>query len=492
MRGIVKSFTLTAVVTLSAWSACAQPWSPQPFTPIPQLIHPFGYGTVSQFLSTSSSSTGNAICAMHSQLLKCFEVSGSGSCQSSLTQGVLVSCGLSANPPVDETNFQPVNCNGHGTGDGGVSGLMTPSDWCLITGYMPTRKQNTIYQFDDYVRLGVNLLYGGTIFELYGTDKVDRILQNGGGAVQLSLWAFSPQYANPAYQRGYFEVPNYGTGQCNMTNYPTLAECTAANGGRTCGEGVAGPNVTSCPNIYPCGGNGATAGSSINPIQAQSQNCTYGSSNAAVDTVVAKAPGRITVTKTDPSNFTRSDTYPVTWSQTTQVVGPYAMVTYHVSTPTLVADTDFQEIPAIFLHGGIGAQIYYYAGTAPYADVSGPVSLVNELTAPPASALQLPNRPGPFGVGAVANLTEDWMSSCDVGGTKCITVASFSSLAQDFIAEYNPSTSYMGIHSFFSITQGASQTFTIFIFPYRFDDVVMGMSIRAWIYQLHQNRLYRR
>jgi hypothetical protein len=470
--------------------AHGQSWTPVSFNPMPNQISPFGYGSVQQFLAGQSGKTGDEICTAHNSQLKCFSVSGSNSCGSELPQGQLVSCGLSANPNVNQTDFLPVNCNGNSFGDGGRSGLLTNADFCLVTGYMPSRQQNTLYQFDDFVRLGINTLYGGTVFELYGVDGLDRIVQNAGAGVQLSLWAYNPQYANKQYAEGFFVVPPYQSKSCNTTLYETAAACTAANPGQQCAQGVAGPNLTSCPTVYPCGGNGATAGSPINPIQAVSIDCNYGLQSGVVDSIYSNAPGQITVKKSSPANFTQSGTYPLTWTQTTQVTGPYAMITYSISVPAGPSDIDFQEIPAIFTHGGLGTNIYFYDGANPYADVGGAVSFVNGMTAPQPAVVQLPGRAGPFGTGAVGKLSEDWMSSCDTTGKKCLTVATFSALTQDFVASYSSYTSYLGIHGFFSLTNGQTYTITTFLFPYRFDDVIMGRSVRQWIYELHQNPLY--
>jgi hypothetical protein len=233
------------------------------------------------------------------------------------------------------------------------------------------------------------------------------------------------------------------------------------------------------------------AGSPLNPIQADSAPCNWGLADGAIDSVASFAPGQITISKSKPANFMQSSTYPLTWTQTTSVTGPYAMVQYDITVPQMPADQDFQEIPAIFTHGGLGANIYYYGGPNPYNDVNGQVSFVNGLTAPPA-ALQLPNRKGPFGTGAIAQMSEDWISSCDSTGTKCVTVATFSALTQDVIVEYSSFTSYLGIHGFFSLTNGGQYTITTFLFPYRFDAVVMGMTIRQWIYQLHENPEYQK
>ncbi len=463
----------------------APPWTEQPFQPNGSQIAPFGYGSVLQELTTSPGSTGNSTCRSVSPLLFCHSVSGNADCGTSLPVGALVTCLSPAAKTVDESPFAPINCNGNAVGDGGVSGFLGNSDWCLAANYMPTRSSSTIYQFDDYVRLGVNNLFGGAIFELYGTDKIDRILQNGGAGVQLSLWAFTATYAPQTTPRGYFAVPSAASnwrGDYDSTMFSDALACQTAHPGLQCALEAAGPNYMTTPQVYPCAWNGAASGAPYNPLQAASAGCEWGQLSGSVDHLFAPSPGQITVTKNAPANYTRSDVMSgVNWTQTTQVSGPAAIVTYSIRSSSKVNDTDFQEIPAIFLHQGLGQTIFYYAGTKPYGDVTGPVTTGN-ITNSGVAALQLPKRPGPFGTGATATLTEDWVSTCDATGNTCVTIATFSSAAQDLIAAYGSSSSYFGVHGFFSLLNQTNRQVTVFMFPYRFDSVVMGRSIRAWIY----------
>ena len=496
----MKSYSILRAAILlvaAAWLPCvghaAPPWTEQTFQPNGAQVAPFGYGSVFQELTSLAGSTGNSICRSVSPLLSCHSVSGNAECEATLPAGALVTCLTPATRTVDETPFSPVNCNGNATGDGGTSGLLGSSDWCLAANYMPTRSANTIYQYDDYVRLGVNTLFGGAIFELYGTDKVDRILQNGGAGVQLSLWAFTPTYAPPSTPRGYFAIPSASSnwrGNYDSEMFPNNSTCQAAHPGLQCALEAQGPNYMTTPQVYPCAWNGDAAGAPYNPLQASSAGCEWGQLSGSVDQVFTQNPGQITVTKSGPANYTRSDVMPgVSWSQTSQVSGPAAIITYAIRSSLTVNDTDFQEIPAVFLHQGLGQTLFYYSGGKPYADVSGPVTTANIASAGVA-ALQLPNRPGPFGVGAAVNLTEDWVSTCDTTGQTCVTIATFSSAAQDLIAAYGSASSYFGVHGFFPLLNQTNRQATVLLFPYRFDSVVMGRSIRGWIYAFHNIASY--
>ena len=497
----MKTLPLLAAVcvtALSIGSAHAQTFSPAPFTPAYNPIKPFGYGPVTQFMAAANKGTGDNQCHAISIALKCLSVSGGNSCSVNVPAGEIVSCGSALKPQVDESRFNPVNCNGQAFGDGGKSGLLGPSDFCLQGGYMPNRTADTIYQYTDYVRVGINRQFGGMIMELYGSDKLDRILQNPGGGMQLSLWAFDPSYASPSYARGFFEIPNPSVpnwlSKYNRTPYSTQAACQGANPGFNCALGVAGPNMTATANAVACGANDRTAGSPLNPIQGQSLGCTYGNSDAKVDTVWQPAPGQIAVMKSNPSNFTFSSAFNgLTWQQTTSVSGPAAIATYHMVNNGNLPDTAFQEIPALFLHNGMNKYIYYYGGSSPYQNAQSPVSrvAVGQSDSTYNWALQLPNRPGPFGVGATAQLQEDWISSCDSTETQCFTIATFSSSSQDIIVNNDPNGPYLGVHGFFSLTNQLNRTVTVMVFPYRFDASFGGTTVRQMIYNLRNNEAYR-
>ena len=51
------------------------------------------------------------------------------------------------------------------------------------------------------------------------------------------------------------------------------------------------------------------------------------------------------------------------------------------------------------------------------------------------------------------------------------------------------SNSYFGIHGFFTLKPGLKERTTVFIAPYRFDDIIQGQSVRQWVYQLQQNQM---
>ncbi len=493
--------TMAAAVALLAMGCAtghAQFVNEQPVTAQPSVVAPFGYGTVTQVFATSTGRTGAAWCkAQVNRASQCLSVSGGISCSAPAPAGELVSCNQNGKAHVDESRFAPVNCQNQLQGDNSASGLITGSDWCGWAGYMARRTTDTFYQYNDYVRLGVNKRFGGTVFELYGTDKVDRIQQNPGGAMQMALYGDDIGYAPPGTPSGWFAfnpsqtfLPPNATGWDN-TAYPTQAACNAAHPGVNCHNEMAVDNVSDDVTNVGCANNGQDAGAGFNPVQAVSLNCWYGDPNNYVDDVYSPAAGYVTVDKHAPNNYSKSSNVPgLFWAQTSQVVGPFAQLTYDIAggNSLRTMTPDFQELPAIFLHNGIGGLVYYYSGASPYNSISEPVGRV--ALAPGATGLLgFPQRTGQYGSGYDIAMTEDWASMCDAGGTKCVTIASFSNSAQIIQASNSPGGSYFGIHGFFTLAPGLKQRATLFIAPYRYDDVVGGKSVRQWVYQLKQNQM---
>jgi len=494
------STTALAAATLLALHPVpghAQFTGQQAVTAANRTIAPFGYGAVTQVFATTYGLTGNAWCRKASPTATCLSISGDGDCTWQVGPNTVVSCNQGGKAGVSETAFAPVNCQNQLQGDNSASGLITGSDWCGWAGYMARRTTDTFYQYNDYVRLGVNKRFGGTVFELYGTDKVDRIQQNPGGAMQMALYGDDIGYAPPGTPSGWFAfnpsqtfLPPNATGWDN-TAYPTQAACNAAHPGVNCHNEMAVDNVSDDVTNVGCANNGQDAGAGFNPVQAVSLNCWYGDPNNYVDDVYSPAAGYVTVDKHAPNNYSKSSNVPgLFWAQTSQVVGPFAQLTYDIAggNSLRTMTPDFQELPAIFLHNGIGGLVYYYSGASPYNSISEPVGRV--ALAPGATGLLgFPQRTGQYGSGYDIAMTEDWASMCDAGGTKCVTIASFSNSAQIIQASNSPGGSYFGIHGFFTLAPGLKQRATLFIAPYRYDDIVGGKSVRQWVYQLKQNQM---
>ena len=499
MNGLyLTAVAIAAVLSTAGSPALAQIASETPAVAQPAVVAPFGYGTVSQVFTTKTGLTGAAWCkAQVNRMSQCLSVSGGSSCSSPAASGVLVSCNQAGKGQVNESRFAPVNCNGQLNGDNGVSGLVTSADWCGWASYMATRTTDTVYQYNDYVRIGMNRRFGGTVFELYGTDKMDRIQQNPGGAMQMALYGDDLGYAPSTANRGWFALntdqqflpPN--TSGWDNTPYPTQAACQAKHPGQSCREELAQDNVSDDVTNVGCANSGQDAGAGFNPVQAVSLNCWYGDPNNYVDTTTSPAPGFVAMSKTAPNNYSKSSNVPgLKWTQTTQVIGPFAQLTYDIVGDNTLRTMyqDFQELPAIFPGAGIGDVTYFYKGSNPYNALSEPVTMA-KVAQGNYAVLAFPNRTN-YGAGSTDTMTEDWATMCDVTSTRCITIASFSADAK-IIETSNQSAandSYFGIHGFFTLAPGLKERTTTFIAPYRFDAVVAGQSVRQWIYQLHNNQ----
>ncbi len=501
----VKTGLLTAAIAAQCNFGYSQFTSLQPVNAQSRTITPFGYGAVTQVFATSAGLTGNAWCTTKvSPSATCLSVSGAGDCTWQLGTGTVISCNQGGKANVNEKPFAPVNCNGNLDGDGNVSGLITDADWCGWAGYMANRTLDTIYQYNDYVRLGVDRRFGGAVFELYGTDKLDRIQQNPGAAMQLALYGDDLNYAPAGTPSGWFvswlgnankgdnfNVPNPTPGTWDNTAYPTQAACNAAHPGFSCRQEMAADNVSDDVTNVGCANNGQDAGAGFNPVQAVSANCWYGDPNNYTDDVYSPAPGYVTVDKHAPNNYSKSSNVPgLFWAQTSQVVGPFAQLTYDIigGNALRTMTPDFQELPAIFLHEGIGGLVYFYNGSNPYNSLTEPVTQA-ALASGATSILGFPARTGQYGTGYNVGLTEDWASMCDTTGTKCITIASFANDAKIIQASNTSNGSYLGIHGFFTLKPGLNERTSVFIAPYRYDDIVQGQSVRQWIYQLRNNPL---
>ena len=469
-------------------------------SPRMNTIKPFGYGLVEQVLASLPGRTGLAWCkASDNRASECLSVSGGLSCNGVVAVGALVSCNQDGKANVDETGFAEVDCHNNLSGDGGASGLLSSSDWCGWTSYMATRTLDTVYLYNDYVRIGINKRFGGTVFELYGTDKLDRVQQNPGGAMQLALYGDDLNYAPAGTPSGWFasnSSPNFqlplAQGWDNKA-YASQSDCKAAHpeSDTTCRLEMAADNVSDDITNVGCAWDGQDAGGGFNPVMGVSYNCWYGDPTNFVDKSSSPAPNYFSVSKTAPYNYSKSSNVPgLTWTETAAVFGPFAQLTYDISggSNLRTMSPDFQELPALFLHNGIGGLVYFYAGAYPYSGFNQPVTRV-ALAANTTGILGYPSRTLPYGAGYDIEMTEDWVSMCDTTGRICVTTASFTNDSKLVQVSNNTTGSYLGIHGFFNLQPGLSKRNTIFIAPYRFDDIVDGRSVREWIYALHSHPL---
>lgn len=498
-----------------------------PYRGTGRTVAPFGYGRVEQVLvySPAAGRTGTWWCENHfgknlGGEWKCRGVSGGGSCSTTVSGGELVSCSqyddvqsvavyapgagrtgawwcdnhfgknlggtwdclrvsgarCSDDGPsgasvtcgrhgaVDETPFAPPRCDAAAL-DG------AEAEFCRYTEYMTTRAAATLYLYNDFLRAGFNRSFGGTLFELYGTDKLNRIEEHGGAAVQLSIWG----YDAAASGAGFFT-----TETCNPSPFADPVRCAAANRDKPCRFfPETGAQISSCTTELAC--LDWSAGAPWNPIQAQAAGCGWNGTTNDVGSVSQGSDG-LTLVKQGPYHFTKTTAFSgMTFYTTGQVPSdrPYLRLRYRMVYSGRDVGAHNQEIPAIFADDRINHWYYFYEGAAPYADAAGAVT---RLAADSGTGLNLPGRgtpPAGFETGAYP-ATEEWMSVCDRTETQCLTVATFAPSIKTLVQGKH----YVTALGRFALGRSFDQTWELFLFPYRFDEVVAGKSVREWIYAL--------
>jgi hypothetical protein len=375
-----------------------------------------------------------------------------------------------AGPQVDDFGCAPM------AADAPVAG------WCRdMPVYWQNRQRDTAPLFNKYVWIGVNNSYGGLIAQLYGEDRSTNLLQeHGGSAMQISLWGYDPiAVGAPAafYRKSPPKNPT-----CDATPYETLAACTA--GGQDCGGPAGSPprpargaQITTCANVC----NGWEVAAPWNPLQAQGAQCSWddraGKSPKANNDVAQKGPfveaGQPgwRILHNTISNFTKAKTtdgargagtFPgLSIEQKVTLGDVYAKVQYtlrYASNAPLTLSVHPQEIPAIYTGKGIAVKAYRPG--EPEKDVCVA---------------------GAAGCDGTNNLPREgsWWGVCDATGTRCLTVATFDGavITRDTVERTKDGYATLTAAADFALTPGLEKTFTVYLFPYRFDKVIEGRAI---------------
>ena len=84
------------------------------------------------------------------------------------------------------------------------------------------------------------------------------------------------------------------------------------------------------------------------------------------------------------------------------------------------------------------------------------------------------------------NIREGWWSVCNASEDMCMTVACFSDLTEsvDFNLNKKDGHGYLTPQSFFAVDPAKTITWTIYLFPDKYDGVVAGKTVRDWVYEL--------
>ncbi len=325
--------------------------------------------------------------------------------------------------------------------------------WCTaVPHYWRDKFKNTTRLLSKNLIAGINRSYGGAIFELFGHDRSWNLInEQGGAAVQISVWGYG---ANQE-QRG--------------TALP--------------GKGMP------CPGALP---NADPLGWPYNPIQAQQRNCSWAESEGASNDVDGWniGPGTITTQLNDPINYTGS--LPMVGMQFQQVAtlenDAYLSVNYHVVnfSPVPIKDPHPQEVPAIFLNTGPAPVVTYFQGASPWSNAA---VTTRSLAVDTSLTLGLLGRD----IAAPANggqIDEGWYSVCSADSVHCVTIATpvvGASTVWEAQISANPATgnTYATLMSYYAISSNSAHDTTVWLFPFRYDEVVSGKTVRSWICQLN-------
>jgi hypothetical protein len=86
-------------------------------------------------------------------------------------------------------------------------------------------------------------------------------------------------------------------------------------------------------------------------------------------------------------------------------------------------------------------------------------------------------------------LTEHWWGICNSARTQCVTIAAFDrqiekAAAKRFSSTHTSNGGYIAPIGYFDMYPSFSKSFNIYVFPYRYDAVVAGKTVRSHIYDL--------
>ena len=368
------------------------------------------------------------------------------------------------------------------TVNGDCSGFAAPASyWCEGNpAYYVGRQGDSRYLLNDNVRAGLNVSYGGTLFELYGSDHAfNYIAEHGGGAVQASLWGYE--------EKGGVAWFGHDLEVCDPTPYASEAECQAG-GNATCypWANSQGAHVVDCNARRSCLDWGA--GAPFNPILAQAQGCGWDSPTNDVLAWEATSAA-VSTTYENAWHFTKDEPFTgLSVRHMLELGTAWASIDWRITYDgPYTLGTHPQEMPAIFPSWGL-ANAYYYADVAvPWESADGAVaSVVNPVDWVIFGVGGAPE--GPHGPPTVV-AQEPWVSVCNAGESRCLTVMVCSAELREFnAAPTSYGYGYLTAIGGFAIVPGLDIDGTTYLFPYRYDAVVGGKTVREWMREIAYDR----
>lgn len=373
----------------------------------------------------------------------------------------------------------------------------TSKNWAHIKNnpYFRDRATKTVTLKNANIQVGVSKDFGGAIFEFWGKDRRwdhDLIQMSDGGGLQLSIWGKDAS-ANPKAEWFGGASPNLaGTtgpnGLRDLKGYANKEECAAAGNDHPKSEGYADGAQTCKAPDYPI--LGFSAGGPWNPLQAF-YNVHVGMDDPTNDVVESRQEGNtVYMRQENPWQFTKtSRCNGIVFEEWVTLHDAFVEIRYTVSSKQATRWTRApQEMPAIFSAFGMNDHGYYYQGVSPFTKDSNVERMGHEqrrLKFPPPTEYDNGKymRPDDQYKGSIR---EGWWSVCNEKEDMCLTVACFSPLTEsvDFNLNKKDGHGYLTPQSFFAVDPAKPLTWTIYLFPDKYDGVIAGKTVREWVYEL--------
>lgn len=366
--------------------------------------------------------------------------------------------------------------------DAGCAGLTGDAlVWCEgVKSYWQKRQTDTEMLANQFIRVGVNKSYGGTIFQVYDNDWQNNLtLEHGGAAIQLSLWGYDDIGTGSRWYARYFD-----NGICDSTPYLTQAECLDA-GNIECVERCCylGTHINDCITSIPC--NGWSVGAPWNPIQAQvGPECHDWSQDPSNDIADSSWINKTFYTLHDfPYHFTSNQPpEPMTMEQWVTPDTGFVEIIYRVTySGNITWSFHPQELPAIFTADGMMRHYYYYGGDSPFTGDS-----VTHIVGPPRSYLRFPGHDIYGHPDYIDYAREGWWGVCDENKDRCLTVAAFDIIFNEASLHdtEEENAGYITPLGYFPIEPGMDISWKLYLFPYKYDEIIGGKTVRQRIYEL--------
>ena len=360
--------------------------------------------------------------------------------------------------------------------------------------YFKDRATKTVILQNANLSVGISKDFGGAIFEFFGKNRHwdhDLIQMSDGGGLQLSIRG-KDATADPKAEWFGAATPNLpGTtgpnGLRDLKGYATKEGCAAAGNTNPKSEGYAdGQQVCRAPD-YPI--LGFSAAGPWNPLQAF-YNVHVGLNDPTNDVVACEQEGNtVYMRQENPWQFTKTSRCDgIVFEEWVTLHEAYVEIRYGVSSRQAARWTRApQEMPAIFSGYTMNDHGFFYQGAHPFIKDPAVERMGHEqrrLKYPP--PVENDGKYMRAEDQYKGNIREGWWSVCNASEDMCLTVACFSDLTEsvDFNLNKKDGHGYLTPQSFFAVDPARTVTWTIYLFPDKYDAMIAGKSVRDWIYEL--------